>query len=63
MMSLKWLAKIFFFQMVVVEALFKERFLKEGTIIPLSHKWEKVQNMLIGQTWNSRDLQMEQVQT
>lgn len=61
-MSLKWLIEILPFQMAVVEILFKERFLKEGSIIPLSHKWEKVQNMLIGQAWNSKDLQMEQVQ-
>ena len=48
--------------MAVVEILLKERFLKEGSIIPLSHKGEKVQNMLIEQAWNSKDLQMEQVQ-
>lgn len=61
MMSLKWLTKISF-QMVVVETVFKERFLKEVTIIPLSHKWEKVQNMLIGQAGNTQNLQMKQVQ-
>lgn len=56
------MAEIVPFQMAVVEILLKEKFLKEWSIIPLSHKWEKVQNMLIGQAWNSKDLQMEQVQ-
>lgn len=48
--------------MVVAKTQFQKRFLKEETITPLSHKWEKGQDMLIGKAGNSKDLQMEQVQ-